>query len=55
MRAILTSIDEAVVILLVSFGAISLALEVNGGDALGMPCAVIMERDILQRADRGME
>lgn len=53
--AILTPIDEAVVILLVCLGAISFFLEVNSGNPFRPAGAVIVQGDFTKRADSRVE
>jgi hypothetical protein len=54
-RRILTPIDKTVIVLVVSSCAISFLLEVDGGDTLRAPSAVVMKSNIAKWADRGVE
>ena len=53
--AILTPIDEAVVVLLVCLGAISFPLEVNSGNPFGPASTIIVQSDFTKSADSGVE
>ena len=55
MRGILTPINEAVVVLLESLGAISPAREVNGSDTLRKTFVVVVKGDVAERADGSLE
>lgn len=52
---ILTAIDEPVVVLGVRAVAVALFAEEDGGDALGAPGSVVVERHLAQGADGGVE
>lgn len=49
--AILTVIDEPIVIGVVRLGAVALALELDCGDALGPAVVVVVKRDLAERTD----
>lgn len=50
-EAILTAIDESVVVLLVGLGAVSTPLEMHGSDAFRPASRIIVERDFPKRAN----
>jgi len=53
--SILTPINEAVVVLLVGFARVALPLEHDVGDSLRATTGIVMEGDILERSDGGVE
>ena len=55
MEPILTSIDEAVVVLLERLRAIASAAEVDGGDSLGDAFAVVVQGNVAERSNGGGE
>ena len=40
---------------MIGLGSVTLALEVNGSDALRSALVVVVESDILERSDSGLE
>ena len=55
MGNILTAVDEPVVVLLVGLVAVSRALKVDNGDALGAAARVVVDHDGAEGANSGGE
>lgn len=53
--SILTPINQAVVVLLVGFASVPFSCEDDVGDSLRATSGIVMEGDILERSDSGME
>jgi hypothetical protein len=53
--SILTPINEAVVVLLVGFGSVSFSLEKDVGNSLGASRGIVVEGDVFEGSNGGME
>jgi hypothetical protein len=53
--SILTPINQAVVVLLVGFASVPFSCEDDVGDSFRAASGIVMEGDILERSDGGME
>ena len=54
-ESILTAVNQPVVVLLEGFGAVATPLEVHCGNTLRAALAVVVQGDVLERANRGVE